>query len=289
MGIRNGIVRVFVLVACSVPVTSNAAPTVAFESRRPGEIIVPLFVGTSGPYRFLLDTGSSHSSIRRRLADQIEARPVAKAPMVTVTGLETVLVVRLPGVRVGDAEVQSLDATSLPDAALGRFGDGIDGVLGQDFLARFNFTLDYRGGRVVWGDEAGHVGGARLQLEPADGRFLLALPQERGCGCRLRFVPDSGADGVVLFDHGHGLRLATRQAAAEFDVRSLIGASTAAGVILDRLQVGRTILRDQSAALLRVEAAGPDRGDGLLPLHLFARVYFNNREAYVSVEEYAGR
>jgi hypothetical protein len=67
-------------------------------------------------------------------------------------------------------------------------------------------------------------------------------------------------------------------------VASLAGGNPAAAVIVRRLQVGPATLRDQPAALVTVDGAGPERGDGLLPLHLFSRVYFNNRDRYVSIE-----
>ena len=44
-------------------------------------------------------------------------------------------------------------ATSLPSSAADVLGDGILGVLGQDFLSQFNYTLDYRSSRLWWDDE----------------------------------------------------------------------------------------------------------------------------------------
>ena len=53
-----------------------AAPT-RFTSSRPGEIVVPATVGGLGPFRFLLDTGSTHTAVTDRLATTVDAVPVA--------------------------------------------------------------------------------------------------------------------------------------------------------------------------------------------------------------------
>ena len=46
-----------------------AAPT-RFASTRPGEIVVPVTVGAMGPFRFLLDTGSTHTAVTREAGDR---------------------------------------------------------------------------------------------------------------------------------------------------------------------------------------------------------------------------
>ena len=49
-----------------------------FRATRPGEVIVPVIVGGRGPYRFLLDTGSTHTAVTAALVDAVDARPVAR-------------------------------------------------------------------------------------------------------------------------------------------------------------------------------------------------------------------
>jgi len=70
-----------------------------------------------------------------------------------------------------------LTATTVPPAAAAALGADVDGVLGQDFLSRFAFTIDYRRSRIVW-HEADYVPvGSRLTLVPAQDRWLVELPQ----------------------------------------------------------------------------------------------------------------
>jgi predicted aspartyl protease len=257
---------------------------VRFASSQSGEVVIPLFIGGEGPYGFLLDTGSSHTAISQTLATTIGAVPVAKATMATSVGSILALVVRLPDVAVGSARVESLLATSLPPNVADILGEGIVGVLGQDFLSQFNYTLDYRASRLSWDDEDQIEKGVRLALEPSHGRFLVHLPHDKRCRCALRLVPDSGASGVVLFAGTNADRLAVNTAVTSMRVSTLVGDGTARGVTVKALQVGPTTLWDLPAARVVLPEGSTEDGDGLLPLSLFARVSFRHHEGYMVVQ-----
>lgn len=263
---------------------ARPAADVHFLSSLPGGVVIPVFIGGEGPYRFLLDTGSSHTVISQTLATTIGAPPVAKAPLATSVGSIVALVVRLPPVAVGSARVESLLATALPVNAAAALEDGISGVIGQDFLSQFDYTLDYRASRLLWDAEGDRDTGVRLSLEPSHGRFLVRLPQNERCRCPVRLVPDSGADGVVLFAGSNADRLPMDAAAAWLGVSTLAGNASARGVTIRQLLVAPATLRDLPAARVVLPENTPEEGDGLLPLSLFARVSFRNREGYMSVQ-----
>jgi predicted aspartyl protease len=293
---QGGFVETSHIVAIGLIILSAGAPgratgadrtraaDVRFTSSQHGEIVIPVFIGGAGPYRFLLDTGSSHTVISQSLATTLKAVPVAKAPVATSVGSILALVVRLEDVAVGSAKVQSLLATSLPPSAAGVLGDGISGVLGQDFLSQFNYTLDYRTSRLSW-DEADQIAkGVRLALEPSRGRFLVHLPQDERCRCPVRLIPDSGANGVVLFAGTEADRLPVSSSVTSIDVSTLVGDRSARGVIVKALLVGAATLWDLPAARVVLPEGTTEDGDGLLPMSLFARVSFRYRGGYMVVQ-----
>jgi predicted aspartyl protease len=257
---------------------------VRFASSQHGEVVVPVFIGGEGPYRFLLDTGSSHTLISQTLATTLGAAPVAQSRLATSAGSIMAQVVALSDVSVGDARVESLMATSLPSSAANMLGDGILGVLGQDFLSQFDYTLDYRTSRISWDDEDQIEKGVRLELEPSRGRFLVLLPQDKRCGCTLRLVPDSGANGVVLFAGTAADRLAVNSAVTSMRRSTLAGEGTARGVIVRALLVGPATLWNLPAARVVLPEDTTEDGDGLLPLSLFARISFRLHEGYMVVQ-----
>ena len=257
---------------------------VPLSSARHGEVVIPVFVGGEGPYRFILDTGSSHTAISQTLATALGAVPVAKAPVATSVGTVLSLVIRLADVTVGSAHVESLLATALPPGAAGWLGDGISGVLGQDFLSQFDYTLDYRTSRLSWNDAGQIQEGIRLALESSHGRLLVHLPQSERCRCPVRLVPDSGASGVVLFADTGADRLPIDPRGASVRVSTLAGAGTAHQVTVRELRVGSEALWDVPAARIVLPEETTEEGDGLLPLSLFARVSFYHRESYMVVQ-----
>lgn len=262
----------------------RARPAVVpFKSSPNGDVVVPVLVGGRGPYRFVLDTGSSHTVMSETLAATLGAAPVAKAPLATSTGTVTEIVVRLTDVAVGSARVDSLLATSVPDASFRVLGDGVSGVLGQDFLSQFNYTIDYRSSSLSWDDDGDREEGVRLALEASEGRFLVRLPQDERCQCPVRLVPDSGATDIVLFTGTDADRLPVDVTPETKRLGTLTGDATVRVVILRELRVGSARLENRPAA--RIERrSGSGGADGLLPLHLFARVSFNHREGYVVVQ-----
>jgi predicted aspartyl protease len=257
---------------------------VRFASSQYGDVVVPVFIGGEGPYRFLLDTGSSHTVIRQTLATTLAVSTVAKVPMATSVGSTLALVVLLPDVALGSTHVDSLLATSLPPEAAGILDGRLSGILGQDFLSQFDYTLDYRASRLSWRLDEQVDRGVRLVLQPSNGRFLVQLPQDDRCRCPVRMVPDSGANRVVLFAGRQADRLRVDAAGTAMRVSTLTGDGTARGAIIRALLVGPVTLRDLPAARIVLPEGTTEDGDGLLPLSLFARVSFHHREGYMMVQ-----
>jgi hypothetical protein len=252
-----------------------------FESSRPGEVIVPVAVGRRGPFRFVLDTGSTHSAVTESLATALGAPRVARTTMKANGGTIECLVVVLPPLAIGDAIAEGLAVTALPPSTASALGRGIDGILGQDFLSRVRFTIDYRRSWIVWHGTRYVPQGVRLTLVPSQDRWLVELPQP-GQQPTHRFVPDSGADTLVLYGEAVADRLVSLWRPDHAVLGSLTGERVVRTAMVDGLRVGSATLERHLAAI--VPASGADGVDGLLPLHPFGSVYFNVEERYLIVQ-----
>ncbi len=96
--------------------------------------------------RFLVDTGASICVISPQLAAALRIRPAtgdAPVHLQTLGGRVTGDLVTIPSLRVG--EVEALDVP----AVVYRLDDGMDGILGNTFLARYNARLDSRRGALT--------------------------------------------------------------------------------------------------------------------------------------------
>ena len=203
-------------------------------------------------------------------------------------GQKTAAVARIEHLTLGTARASGLLATvastcdlNLPDVAAG--GRQLQGVIGQDVLAPLRYTIDYRARHIVWHDGSVQPPrhGAVFDLEPHDERFLVRLPQDHEV---LRLVPDTGADAIVLFQKDGGAALSSLSVGDTIRVTGLGGTRTAQRVRVPMLRIGSTTMSNVAAVVVDREEQSPAT-DGLLPLHLFARVTFNGPERQLVIEE----
>jgi predicted aspartyl protease len=285
MGRRAGAIVVALLPV--LPVQAGPAPSefIPFRLTGGGAVIVPVSVDGGGPHPFLVDTGATHSTVTRGLAGRLGLAPVAKASIATSTGEELRFVVRLGRLSVGSATAQGILATVVDAERVSMDGTTVDGIVGQDFLSRFDYTIDYRRRLLSWRGEAMGGGGIRLALQPSEGRFLVDLHQPGASDRPYRFVPDSGANGLVVYERGEGTSLAMDPVRGRFEVQSSSGRRRMADMRRVRgLRIGSLTLPDQLAAVVsRPEDDAPE-GDGLLPLHHFASVTFGGGGGYLVIQ-----
>ena len=270
-----------VLFLTSSAVANPSWVPVAIDSA--GAIIVPVRINDSGPFPFLLDTGASHSVVSEPLAERLKLRFVAATTVTTSTGRERRGVVRLDQTSVGSVRSDAVLASVAPASDLATIARGIDGIIGQDFLFSFNYTLDYRRRRLIWTDGAAGGEGTRLPLVAQNGRYLVQLAVPGG-GEPMLLVPDTGANGFVMFARQGRTRVALHSGSTRTtSVQSLSGIDTARLMMMRELRIGDVTVRNQPVAVIARDGGDVLEGDGLLPLHLFASVSFNAREQYLVI------
>jgi predicted aspartyl protease len=272
------------LLLAGVPATiaADTKSRLPFQLLEDGSIIVPVTIDGAGPFRFILDTGSSRTVVSSRLTAKLRLPVVTRSLIVTPSGDDMGLIVRINQLAVGDTGAVSVEALIGPGEHF--IADGIDGVVGQDVLAPLIYTIDYVRREVTW--HSALDGGdlrRRLPLDTSEGRFLVSLPDASANGVALKFIPDSGSDGFVLF--ARGARLPLPGMPLDIGVlRTLSGHRLVRRVLLDDVHVGGVILRNQTAVVVERHQADAPLGNGLLPLHVFARVTFHGPERYLVVE-----
>jgi hypothetical protein len=270
-------------------VSASGASEVAVRIDESGTVVVPMTIDGRGPFPVILDTGSTHSVVSGRLAERLGLRLVARTSVLTSTGREWRPVVELLQTAIGLARSERILASVVPSAELDRLADGIEGIIGQDFLLPFNYTLDYRGKRLRWDDAGADHEGIRLALRLQQGRYVVRVTPANE-KTPLSLVPDSGANGFVLFARNGrvpmpldaaGPHSLSRGSAARTAVDSLSGRQQVQMMTMPTLRLGTATLRNQPVAVLERSSGDADEGDGLLPLHLFASVTFNASEGYL--------
>jgi predicted aspartyl protease len=132
----------------AAPSTARALPAaavpIAVISYGQSQVeLVPVYVDGHGPYAFLLDTGSSISSVSRQLAAGLGLRETGK--MAQINGVATTS--RAPLVSITDWRLGRYRLAPETVAALNIPGSSrsVAGLLGSDELRRFGeVTIDFR-------------------------------------------------------------------------------------------------------------------------------------------------
>lgn len=260
--------------------TANPAPT-PFVLLDDGSIVVPVTIGGTGPYRFVVDTGSSRTVISTRLWQELRLPVMSKTRMVTPAGRDEAYVVRLTGLSIccpSEFTVEAAVMTADRYAA----GQRVDGLIGQDVLSTVIYTIDYARRAIVWHSAADLPDGLRLPLDVSAQRVLVSLPQYSGDPSPLSLIPDSGSDALVLFAHARDkLQMTPLDVGV---VSGVAGTRLAHRVQLEDLVVGQARLQNPLAVLIDSGEPAALMGDGLLPLHGFSTVTFNVAGGFMIVK-----
>lgn len=212
----------------------------------------------AGPFRFGVDTGAASTLISTRLAASLGLKPDYRVELVTASGSRLVPATARTAVSVAGLEVPNVEVLwcdwGLPD--------GVDGILGQSFLAGHSYKIDTRAGLVSFGTFPAPQREA-LPVEWIDGR--MAVKARAPGGRTLRLIVDSGASEIVLWPK-RPIRL---NGASPALASSHTGSSSVRLGTLPWLEIGFVRLNEPIAGVL----PGVRPEDGLLATRHFSQVY----------------
>jgi len=249
-------------------------------------LVVPVSINESGPYSFVLDTGSNRTLIRNDLLKTLGISSQRLVPLNMPNGViyvhETVAKsVAVAGLSVNDLEIEGIDAIQIT-----RMGASIQGILGQDFLKHFDVLIDNRAKTLtldITSDLAGSLSGEHLPLS-FFGRFgnhpsvdRLVLNAKLPSIGRLFFLLDSGSNSAFFFPSKA--------------VRDLAGGTFRGTLTTPRgnsecrinfvtLEIGKSTFHDQKLASCKDVKRDDVDVDGTLPTGMFDRLFISHAQAY---------
>ena len=202
-------------------------------------LTVPVKIGSGGPYRFLVDTGSQNTVVSSALAADL-ALPVGPT-------------VRLVGVageqRVGTVEIEELlfgrrSTSSLRAPLLERGHIGADGILGIDSLQDRRVLFDFVRNAISVDEIRSDGAGYEVVVRGRRRGNQLLITDAAIDGVRTRVVIDTGAESSIG-NRALQRALARRMTGQETMLISVTGQRIPAQIGLARhLQVGEVGIRN---------------------------------------------
>ena len=160
-----------------------------------GRIWAPVYINDQGPFRLVLDTGASASSVTASVAAALGLALdyASSVKLQGVTGSATVPTIRVKSLQVGDLLVNDAKLPIIADA-LG----GAEGTLGNEGLVDRRVYIDFRHDLITITRSHGQhaePGFMTIPFELERGRLLIA--QVHLGRVRAKAIIDTGSQGTV--------------------------------------------------------------------------------------------
>ncbi len=172
------------------------------------QIVVHAKVNGSGPFDFVLDTGTHVTTVDLGLARRLRLPLGVRKSEAAGAGKGRALAERttLDALSLGDLRIQGMSAVALDLSAVSEtLGRPLHGVLGFNLFISRIVRIDYFHRRIGFLAEppSGHGGGARRITFPMEFRAGSILPVLENClvnGVRIPVTLDTGSSlGLILF------------------------------------------------------------------------------------------
>ncbi len=249
-------------------------------------MVVPVSINGRGPYDFLLDTGAAMTMVDERVARDLALRPMTRVRLGTFTGAPSMPMAPVETISVGLQSLNNMEVLYFDLRKLFSFGYGIRGVLGQDFLSRFNYLISYREKSIRFeknGDLNSVLTGERLPSERNQSKSYVSVQPLGGEEKGRRFLLDSGALDPLVF--------ALPSQVPALDVVHMEEQGMVAQTSIGRrnmhlcrvgiFRIGGLTLKNLRFMVVDLLPGEKRFEDGLLPMRLFDSIYFNNEKSYV--------
>jgi predicted aspartyl protease len=186
-----------------VSAAPNAAPAAidplfASPTRldRVGRIVAPVYINGQGPFRLVVDTGASHSTISPQLAERLALSPAESSAILLngVTGTAQVPAVNVQRMQAGDLVIQNAQVPVVWSSIMA----GADGILGVAGLRRERILVDFRKDRILISQSQPPDDLSRYLKVPARrvAGGLLAVDVRVG-SVRARAIIDTGSERTL--------------------------------------------------------------------------------------------
>lgn len=155
---------------------------------------VPVQLGTKGPYRFLIDTGSQNTVLSTDVAAQLALPPLEKRRIVGVAGTQLANTAMLEELGLGRRSFYGLTVLLFESEHI-----GADGIVGIDSLQSQRVLLDFAQNRMAVGDAKSLGGNSGYEIVVAARRRSgqLIMTSADIDGVRTDVIIDTGSDTSI--------------------------------------------------------------------------------------------
>lgn len=171
-----------------------AAETLALEEERYRRLTLPVMVEGTGPFAFMIDTGSQATAITEEIRDRAGLAPAGTATLVGMASRRQVALASVSRIEFGTNSYTNFAAPVLERAHV-----GADGIIGLDALQDFRVLLDFRKQTISVEDarEKEGRGGFEIVVRARSRLGQLLITDAMVEGVRATVIIDTGAQASL--------------------------------------------------------------------------------------------
>ncbi|MEJ0038979.1 MAG: aspartyl protease family protein [Gammaproteobacteria bacterium] len=230
-------------VVIQAPEPRYVAPT---RRDRIGRIWAPVYINNQGPFRLVLDTGSSHAAVNASVAVALGIPLTDKHQVLLrgVTGSRVVPTITVDSLIVGDLQFRPARLPIVVDA-LG----GADGVLGTDGMEDKRIFIDFIHDRITIfrsRKERAPMGFRTIPVKIVQG--LLVTPIKVG-SVRATAIIDTGGQASLAneaFRVAIARRIATKDVLSDLITGATLDTERGSRMVTPPIQIGDVVIRQAS-------------------------------------------
>lgn len=254
----------------------GATETIQGRTDSQRRLTVPVRIGESGPYHFVVDTGSQRTLVSSAVAAQLALPASGMVQIVDVGGRHQVATAVADELGIGTRKYRDLMMPVFEQEHL-----GADGVIGTDNMQGQRLLIDFARNRLQIGHpkELGGNRGYEIVVTARRKSGQLIITEAEVDGIRVSVVIDTGAD-TSIGNRALQRALARRGEVTKVTLISVTGAEIVADYApFDRLSIGSVSITNPAIAFADAPVFGalgldhkPAMMLGMRELRLFKRV-----------------
>ena len=272
--------------------------TVRFKIASNYMIVVPVTINGSGPYDFVLDTGSNNTMLDQKLADELALPHGGETAVLRPRSSMSSATVYADSFSIAGATVAGKDLVLVTSADLRGLPRKVRGVLGEDFLQNFDVLIDYSHlviqlesglssiAEMLRGEHLPIQLNGSLRGEPTL-RRLIVVGHIRDLGVKsLSLLLDSGVNNLTLFREnlGVGSKRQTFIDVSNGSAPSILIVKTQA---IRTLNLGKNEINDLTVVALACQPESD--ADGMIPTSLFHSIFISHQRRFVILNPFFPR
>jgi predicted aspartyl protease len=175
-------------------IVDPAAETLALEQERYRRFTLPVLVEGTGPFAFMIDTGSQATAVTEEIRASADLAPAGTATLVGMASRREVALANVERIDFG-----SNSYTDFTAPVLERANVGADGIIGLDALQDFRVLIDFRKQTIAVEDASikDKRGGFEIIVRARSRLGQLLITDALVEGVRATVIIDTGAQASL--------------------------------------------------------------------------------------------